>query len=201
MTKSHYSQIAAATALFTLFANSSYAALTVQVIDSAGQPVADAVVYAEGSAPLLKSPVQVDIEQKDKKFNPLVTVIQTGTAINFPNNDTVRHHAYSFSAPKPFDIKLYSGTPSKPIIFDKAGVVVVGCNIHDQMVAYIQVVDTPFFAKTDATGKARISGIVAGKYSLKTWHYKQAAGIPVNEETITYKDDAAITVKLNYKAS
>ncbi|MES2103832.1 MAG: methylamine utilization protein [Pseudomonadota bacterium] len=201
MTKSHYSQIAAATALCALFANSSYAALTVQVTDSAGQPVADAVVYAEGSAALLKSPVQVDIEQKDKKFNPLVTVVQTGTAINFPNNDTVRHHAYSFSAPKPFDIKLYSGTPSKPIVFDKAGTVVVGCNIHDQMIAYIQVVDTPFFAKTDASGRARIGSIVAGKYSLKTWHYKQATGIPVNEETITYKDDATITVKLNYKAS
>jgi len=184
-----------------MFAANACASLTVQVIDSAGQPVADAVVYAEGSAPLLKSPPQVEIEQKDKKFIPLVSVIQTGTAINFPNNDTVRHHAYSFSTPKPFELKLYAGTPAKPIIFDKAGTVVVGCNIHDQMIAYIQIVDTPFFAKTDASGKARISNIVAGKYALKTWHYKQAAGAPVDEQAINYKDDATITVKLSYKAS
>ncbi len=199
MTKLPFRQTAFALLLCTL-AGSASASLTVQVVDSAGQPVPDAVVYAEGSAPLVKSPAQVDVEQKDKKFIPLVTVVQTGTAINFPNNDTVRHHAYSFSTPKPFDIKLYAGTPTKPILFDKSGTVVVGCNIHDQMIAYIQVVDTPFFAKTDASGKARIANIVAGKYSLKAWHYKQAAGIPINEQTITYKDDATITVKLNYKA-
>ncbi|GGC97303.1 hypothetical protein GCM10011396_51040 [Undibacterium terreum] len=184
-----------------MVASSAFATLTVQVVDSAGQPVADAVVYAEGTAPLVKSPPQVDVEQKDKKFIPLVTVVQTGTAISFPNNDTVRHHAYSFSAPKPFDIKLYAGTPTKPILFDKPGTVVVGCNIHDQMIAYIQVVDTPYFAKTDASGRARINSITAGKYALKTWHFKQAAGIPVNEQSISYKDDATITVKLNYKAS
>jgi len=200
MTKSRLAQTAAAMLLYALAASRAHAGLTVQVVDSDGQAVPDAVIYAEGSAPLLKSPPQVDIEQKNKKFIPLVTVVQTGTSINFPNNDTVRHHAYSFSTPKPFELKLYAGTPSKPVTFDKAGTVVVGCNIHDQMIAYIQVVDTPFFAKTDAAGKARIDGIVAGKYSLKIWHYKQAAGIPVSEQSITYKDDATMTVKLNYKA-
>lgn len=201
MIKSHLSKTAIAVLLCSMYAGGAYAALVVQVVDSAGQPVADAVVYAEGAAALLKSPSPAEVAQKNKKFIPLVTVVQIGTAINFPNNDTVRHHAYSFSAPKPFDIKLYSGTPSKPIVFDKAGTVVVGCNIHDQMIAYIQVVDTPFFAKTDAAGMARLDNIVPGKYALKTWHYKQAAGIPINEQSISYKDDAAITVKLNYKTS
>jgi plastocyanin len=175
------------------------AGVAVHVNDSAGQPVADAVVYLEGSGLQLKTPQPAEIEQKDKKFIPLVTVVQTGTAIAFPNNDTVRHHAYSFSPAKVFDIKLYSGRPEKPIIFDKAGTVVIGCNIHDQMIAYVQVVDTPYFAKTDASGKALINTVPNGKYTLKVWHYKQPPGGSVHEQALDYKDEANAAVKLSYK--
>lgn len=82
---------------------------------------------------------------------------------------------YSFSAPKPFEIKLYVGTPVDPIVFDKPGEVVLGCNIHDHMLAYVYVVESPWFGKTGADGALRITGIPAGDYEVRLWHYSQAA--------------------------
>ena len=176
--------------------------VTVQVNDAAGQPVADAVVYAEaaGGQALPKSAHSAEIEQKARKFAPLVTAVQAGSEISFPNNDTVRHHVYSFSAAKIFELKLYSGTPGSPIVFDKPGTVIVGCNIHDQMVAYIQVVNTPYFARTDASGKARIDAVAAGKYTLKYWHYKTPAPNQIQEQPLLVTAaDAAVTFRLNPK--
>lgn len=178
------------------------ASLTVQVNDASGQPASDTVVYAEpisGQA-LPKVTRTAQIEQKARKFLPLVTVVQTGTEISFPNNDSVRHHVYSFSAPKIFDIKLYSGVPSNPEKFDKPGTVVIGCNIHDQMVAYIHVVNTAYFGKTDAAGKVRIDGLPNGKYVLKAWHYALPVGAAIPEEPLTIAgNDASAAFKLNIK--
>ncbi|MCU6434045.1 methylamine utilization protein [Undibacterium sp. Jales W-56] len=188
------------TVILSTFILSAQASQLVQVVDSAGQAVPDAVVYFEnGNAEKTKS-ASAEIQQKDKKFMPLVTVVQTGTAINFPNNDTVRHHAYSFSPAKSFELKLYAGKPEAPILFDKSGTIVVGCNIHDQMLAYIQVVDTPYFAKTDANGKASILSIPNGKYTLKTWHYKQMGGGALSEQIVNIKEDnGTFNVKLGFK--
>lgn len=185
-----------------LVAGAAHANSVIQVTDSSGQPVQDAVVYAElAGSPQIAKTATAEIQQKDKKFMPFVTVVQTGTSISFPNNDTVRHHAYSFSPAKPFELKLYSGKPAAPVIFDKSGTVIVGCNIHDQMVAYIHIVDTPYFAKTDASGAARLPAIPAGKYILKTWHPKQPASAPVQEQNIQIDSNGLnLTVKLNYKA-
>lgn len=185
-----------------IIAGHAHANSSIQVMDSSGQAVPDAVVYAElvGSPQVAKS-ATAEIQQKDKKFMPFVTVIQTGTSVSFPNNDTVRHHAYSFSPAKPFELKLYSGKPAAPVLFDKAGTVVVGCNIHDQMVAYIHIVDTPYFAKTDASGTARLPAIPPGKYVLKTWHPKQPSSALVQEQNIQIDSNGPkLTVKLNYKA-
>jgi plastocyanin len=155
------------------------ASLNVTVKDETGNAVADAVVYA---MPKVKTPPTppraASIEQKDKTFIPLVTVVQTGAAVSFPNHDIVRHHVYSFSPPKPFELKLYVGTPVAPVIFDKPGEVVLGCNIHDHMLAYVYVVDTSLFAKTNASGTATIEEIPAGDYDLQLWHYAQAAPQP-----------------------
>ena len=179
--------------------------LMVRVSDGAGAALGDVGVYAEpAAAPApLKSRPKAEIEQKGRKFSPLVSIVQTGTEISFPNNDTVRHHVYSFSPAKIFDIKLYSaGTPGNPGPFDKAGTVVVGCNIHDQMVAYIQVVNTPYFAKTDAAGQARIDGLPPGKYVLKAWHYNLANGAAIPEQALNIADaDATVSFKLNVKAA
>ena len=160
--------------------------LSVTVTDAAGIPVADAVVYVEAAAGqvLPKITKAAQIEQRARKFVPLVTVVQVGSQISFPNNDTVRHHVYSFSGTKTFELKLYSGMPSEPIEFDKLGTVVVGCNIHDQMTAYIHVVNTPYFARTDSHGRARIDGLSAGKYVLKNWFYKTPGDAQVQQQSL-----------------
>lgn len=143
--------------------------LVFTVKDSSGKPVPEAVVAVfDGKAPPETNSNTAKIIQKNKQFNPGVAVIQTGTAVNFPNEDSVRHHVYSFSPAKKFELKLYSGVATNPVVFDKAGVVSLGCNIHDSMVGYIYVVDTPYFAKTDANGNAVING-VTGNVNYQVW--------------------------------
>lgn len=163
---------AALLALLALAAGSSQALpWTVQVRNAAGQPLADAVVAVElrGRPAKAVAGTRAEVAQRERQFQPAVLVVQTGTAVHFPNFDTVRHHVYSFSPIKPFDIKLYSGTPAEPVVFDKPGVAALGCNIHDQMSAYIVVVDTPLFARTDAAGLARFD-LPAGEHQIKAWH-------------------------------
>ena len=148
------------------------AQLTAQVVDPAGQAVANAVVHAtllSGTAPA-RPRKEISVEQINKEFVPLVSVAQTGTLVNFPNRDQIRHHVYSFSPAKTFEIKLYSGVPAKPVLFDKAGEVVLGCNIHDTMLAYVLIVDTPFFSKTDKQGKAALDTLPAGEYEVQVWY-------------------------------
>ncbi|NHZ99568.1 methylamine utilization protein [Massilia sp. CCM 8734] len=177
------------------------AAIAVQVHDSSGKPLADVVVTAapDGNAGLPQPVKPAEIEQRGLKFLPLVTVIQTGSQVSFPNFDKVKHHIYSFSPAKKFDQKLYSGVAASPQVFDKAGIVVLGCNIHDRMLAYIKVVDTPFFAKTDAAGVARIELPAAGKYTLTSWHFNML-GAPA-EQSVAVKGEGATaaSVKLALK--
>ena len=101
-----------------------------------------------------------------------------------------------------FDIKLYSGQPANPIVFDKPGTVILGCNIHDQMLAYVHVVPTPWFAKTDAAGKAVIESVPAGKYQLKAWHYGLPATAAIPEQAVAISSaDLSANFKLNAKAA
>jgi plastocyanin len=156
------------------------AGVSVQVNDTAGQPLADAVVLldpAAGKLPVKPMP-QVEISQARRQFVPRVTVVTVGTPVNFPNFDTVRHHVYSFSPVKTFELKLYAGVPSMPVVFDKPGAAALGCNIHDRMAAWVVVVDTPFHARTDASGRVQIDGVPAGSYRLRAWH----AGVPEGQE-------------------
>jgi plastocyanin len=152
---------------FPMFA----ATVDVRVQDGRGRVVRDAVVYAipEGrTLPLARRTAVMD--QKNRMFIPHVLAVQTGTAVRFPNSDDIRHHVYSFSPAKPFQLPLYKGTPAKPEVFDKAGVVTLGCNIHDQMTAFIVVVDTPYFDKTAANGRAALHDLDAGRYTLRVWY-------------------------------
>ena len=89
-----------------------------------------------------------EMAQKGKQFDPTVLVVPVGTSVGFPNRDTVRHHVYSFSPVKTFELKLYSGVPANPVVFDKIGIAVLGCNIHDAMTAWVVVVDTPYFGRS-----------------------------------------------------
>lgn len=186
--------------LLNAFCSTVYAAdLTVEVLDSSGSPVENSVVYVEADIKTSQSKSTAIIEQRGKQFNPLVSVVQTGTDVTFPNFDSVRHHVYSFSPAKTFELKLYSGVPANPVKFDKPGTIVLGCNIHDYMVAFIKVVDTPYFSKTNKTGKAVLRDLPAGNYTLKAWHYAQAKENEVFEKTIVFKDSEKATINMSLK--
>jgi plastocyanin len=156
------------------------AAVSVSVVDEAGQPLVNAVVMLEpASGKLSVKPMpQVDIAQSKRQFEPQLTVVTVGTPVNFPNFDTVRHQVYSFSTTKTFELKLYAGVPSAPIVFDKPGAAALGCSIHDRMAAWVVVVDTPHYARTGSSGQVQIEGVNAGHYRLRAWH----AGVPAGKE-------------------
>jgi ADP-ribose pyrophosphatase YjhB (NUDIX family) len=120
----------------------------------------------------------------DREFVPFVSVVQVGTVVSFPNRDPILHHVYSFSAAKSFEIKLYSGKSPQEITFDKPGVVALGCNIHDWMVAYVVVVPTPYFARSEGGGTVRLQDLPAGPYELHAWHPLQRAGLPPQAVTV-----------------
>ena len=141
--------------------------------DGEGRPVADAVVVAvpvEG-VPRFAPPAGHEImDQVDAEFVPRVKPVLVGSPVYFPNKDNVRHQVYSFSPAKSFDLPLYAGTPAKPIVFDKPGVVVLGCNIHDWMIGYIYVSESPYFAKTGADGTALLKDLPPRQYTVRVWH-------------------------------
>lgn len=146
--------------------------LDVEVRDLAGNALQDAVIFLEptaGMRPPAQAP-KTTIDQVNKEFVPLVTVIEAGTEVSFPNSDNIRHSIYSFSPAKVFTTKLYSGKQAPPVIFDKPGLVVLGCNIHDHMIAWVVVVDTPYFSKTGADGLGAIKGLGPGDYRLSLWY-------------------------------
>jgi len=165
--------------LATLAAGAAQAAaVAVLVTDAGGEPLNDAVVTLEpvaGKAPVKPMP-GVQISQQHRSFDPAVTVVTVGTPVAFPNLDTVRHHVYSFSPAKTFQLKLYAGVPHDPVVFDKPGVAVLGCNIHDQMLAWVVVVDTPWFARSAAGGRARLEAVPPGAYQLRVWHFALPEG-------------------------
>ncbi|MCE9657955.1 MAG: methylamine utilization protein [Burkholderiales bacterium] len=156
------------------------ASVSVFVGDTGGKPLTDAVVMLEPAAgKLAVAPMAgVRIAQVKRQFSPQVSVVTVGTPVTFPNDDTVRHHVYSFSPVKTFELKLYAGVPNAPVVFDKPGIAVLGCNIHDQMVAWVVVVDTPLYARSAASGRARIEGVPPGSYQLRVWHSSLAEGSP-----------------------
>jgi plastocyanin len=152
-----------------LCAGATAATLGVEISDRDGGPVAEVVVYATplGVSPPRELPAKpIVISQNHERFSPHVLVVQTGTAVSFPNEDTVSHHVYSFSKPKTFELPLYKGTAYPPVVFDRPGIVDIGCNIHDRMEAHIVVVDTPYFAVTAADGRASLEHLPPGEYAI-----------------------------------
>lgn len=194
--------LAAAAATLLAFGNAAparAAAVELLVQGRDGQPLADAVVFLESrEARAAAKPAQgVEIEQAERRFTQRVTVVPVGTAVQFPNRDNVRHHVYSFSPAKTFELKLYQGTPANPVVFDRPGVAVLGCNIHDRMVAWVVVVETPHHTRTGAAGKARLDDVPAGTYRLRTWHPDLPPGsAPLDQEIAVAPGGAAATVRL-----
>jgi plastocyanin len=150
------------------------AAVSASVKDDKGKPVEDAVVYIVPPSGDALSPVKpaadATMDQRDKEFVPHVLPVVVGSPVQFPNNDNIRHHVYSFSPAKKFELPLYIGTPASPVLFEKTGEVVLGCNIHDWMLGYIYILPTSHFAKTGADGKAQIRSVPAGTFEVRVWH-------------------------------
>lgn len=151
----------------------SAAEITAMVKDREGRPIADAVVVGmpvEG-VPRFAPPTAREImDQIDQEFVPHLKPVLVGSSVYFPNQDNIRHQVYSFSPAKQFELPLYAGTPAKPIVFDKPGVVVLGYNIHDWMIAYIYVSESPYFAKTGPDGSAQLKDLPPRQYTVRVWH-------------------------------
>ncbi len=146
-------------------------ALTVRIVDKNGAPVPGAVVFLGGDAPsTAQQQSRVIVDQINKAFVPEITVIQVGTEVEFPNSDAIRHHVYSFAQPNSFELPLYKDEHRPAIRFDYPGVVTLGCNIHDSMLGYIIVVETPHYAMSDGSGNATFTGLNSKDVdTLKVW--------------------------------
>ena len=172
--------------------------LSILATDADGRPIANAVVALnpDGAAPPPPSaPDRQVIDQKNETFIPLVVVLRRGGPVIFRNSDITHHHAYSFSPIKRFELVLEPGEVSQPVEFDIAGVAAIGCNIHDQMVAYVYVSDTPWTALTNADGKAVVTGIPEGSYTAASWHPRLRPGASQpTQHVMIGPGNAAVTV-------
>ncbi|HEX5007604.1 MAG TPA: methylamine utilization protein [Hyphomonadaceae bacterium] len=146
--------------------------LVVTVTTKDGAPLADAVVTlpAPSGALAPKFPWKLEIAQKDKQFAPFVLIAPVGAEVAFPNLDKFRHHVYSFSKGNKFELELYGRDQKRSVTFKAAGVAALGCNIHDNMVAFVYVADTPWAAKTNARGVAEVKGAPDGAAQVTVWH-------------------------------
>jgi len=152
------------------FNGSDAASLSVIVKDEKGALVSDAVVYAKSGTTAAHVAKRAVIDQQNKQFVPYVTAVQVGTAIMFPNKDNIRHHVYSLSPAKRFELPLYTGVPAVPVVFDKEGFVTLGCNIHDWMIAYVAVLPTPYFQVTGQDGHVALKNLPPSQYTVFVWH-------------------------------
>jgi plastocyanin len=157
--------------LLGLWATASAATeLQVQLLDNQGKPLAEAVLWIEpGPAQPAKTTKLMD--QKKRKFTPYILPVQVGTTVSFPNSDPINHHVYSFSQAKRFELRLHQQKASpQEVHFDQPGLVTLGCNIHDWMLGFILVLDTPWFTQTDDQGKAHLEFDAAAGQTLHLWH-------------------------------
>lgn len=147
------------------------APVSIAVTGADGRPLAGAVVTLE--APGIAAPTprgSYAVEQRNIQFQPHILIVPVGATVAFPNRDKVRHHVYSFSKSKRFDLKLYGRDDSRTVTFDKAGAVPLGCNIHDAMSGFVFVTASPFTAQTDGAGRVQLTGVPAGRTTVRIWH-------------------------------
>ena len=177
--------------------------LKVTVTGARGRPVSDAVVMLHRAGGGEGGPIRfawpMVVEQKDMQFRPFVLIAPVGAEVAFPNHDPYQHHVYSFSPAKTFELKLYGHDETRRVRFDRTGVVSLGCNIHDDMSAFIRVVDTPYAAKTDARGEAVIHGVPAGAAHLSVWHPYLRAGHDVERDLSVQAGGGGVTIPIDLK--
>lgn len=188
-------------------ASSAHAgAILVEVLGENGLPVPDVAVFIDqqgiaASAPATESAV---MDQVNTRFVPHMLIVSKGTSVQFPNSDVIAHHVYSFSKPNNFVLPLYKGDAHDPIVFDHDGVVTLGCNIHDQMLGYIIVVDTAVFGMTDAAGQVELDvDDAATGYTINIWNsrIRDEAAALTRELEAPVRDSSTISFKLRKKLS
>ena len=177
------------------------ASLGVTVKDGKGALVSDAVVYAKSGATAGHAAKHAVIDQVNKRFVPYVTAVQAGTAIMFPNKDNIRHHVYSLSPAKRFELPLYTGVPAEPVLFDKEGFVTLGCNIHDWMIAYVAVLPTPYFQVTGQDGHIALKNLPPSQYTVFVWHplLKKSPEESAQQVDLTRGDAREVSFRLDLK--
>lgn len=169
--------LAAALSVIPLCWVAHSSAAEVRLTDETGAPLANAVLLVDGVPAAAPQPYVMD--QINLQFVPRVLVAPVGSLVDFPNSDDVRHHVYSFSATKPFELRLFKGAEAPPVAFERAGVVVLGCNIHDAMIGYILVTTSPRFAVSDEQGVVTLPDLPAGSWPVSWWHPAQFEQAPV----------------------
>jgi plastocyanin len=193
--------------LFYFGAPANAGEINVKVVDAKNNPLKGSVIYATpaaGKAPAVEKGKTAMMDQLNKEFIPIIMAVQTGTAVSFPNNDNIHHHVYSISPAKKFELPLYKGSPANSMVFDKPGTVALGCNIHDWMLAYIIVVDTPYFTVTGEDGKGKTNDIPNGNYKLMAWHYRmkgapEATAVDAQVSSDSFEKTFTINLKPEFR--
>lgn len=194
--------------LLTLFmliltsAPAAAASLSVRLVDQSGRPVSDAVISIESvghAPPPARAEGTYRIEQRDIMFHPFVSVVPVGTTVSFPNFDATRHQVYSFSPAKRFELKLFARDQSRSIRFDKPGIIAIGCNIHDQMSAFLIVTANGWTARTQR-GLATFNGVPAGPIRIIVWHpYLRAPAMTLSRAAIVSGGNQSETIAVQLR--
>ncbi len=205
----HLAGLLSATGMLSFWAAPAMgAALEIGVLDREGRPVSDVVIVAtprqgaDGASPTEPARHAV-MDQVDRQFVPRILVVRTGTPVDFPNSDNVAHQVYSFSPAKRFQLSLYRGHVYPPLIFDQAGLVVLGCNIHDGMLGYVYVTPSPYFGKTGPSGTLRLDGLPEGEYEVSAWspRFHEAEDEITKEVQVGADPQSPLTLRLTRSLS
>ena len=139
--------------------------------------------------------------QQGQQFRPFIFPIQVGTTVEFPNRDPFRHHVYFFAKAKTFELKLYDSSEAETMIFDREGIIPLGCNIHDNVLSYVYVIGTPHFAQTDDSGKSALEDLPAGECTVESWHPNQKSSLATTDITVTADSNSQINFEMDLKRS
>lgn len=174
------------------------ATLEVKALQRDGKPLVGAVITAEAVNPAQPpaAPIKAIMDQLNLAFAPDVLVLPVRSSVQFPNSDVVRHQVYSFSSAHRFQLPLYRGKPYPPIVFEQTGVITLGCNIHDNMLAYIIVTDAPYFGRTDAGGRWTSAGMSSGRYRVRVWHPLASEPADVTQTVEVGSDQDVVELRL-----
>jgi|SRR5579871_87262 len=181
-------QILAAFLVAAGAADARAATLDVTVSDHSGKAAPNAIISLESDSPgsaVSHLPSEATIDQRHETFLPLDVIVRPGGRVVFTNNDTTKHQVYSFSPIRQFQFVINEGEVSEPVVFSKPGIAAIGCNIHDQMIAYVFVSDASYAATTDENGHAEISELKPGRYRVAVWHPEMGAQFAPASGTLT----------------